>query len=69
MNHESAGALTMLWRALVQCIKLVGLAWVVMWLIWAIVGAFIAATIIVTMPAAVILRGWRWWTGRDERGA
>jgi hypothetical protein len=66
MDQESASALTLLWRAIIQCIKLVGLAWVVMWLVWALVACFIAATIVVTMPAAVILRGWKWWTGRGE---
>jgi hypothetical protein len=64
MDQESASALTLLWRALVQCIKIVGLAWVAMWFIWALVAVFIAATIVVTMPAAVILRGWKWWTNR-----
>jgi hypothetical protein len=62
MDQESASAITLLWRALVQCIKLVGLAWIAMWMIWALVAVFIAATIVVTMPAAVILRGWKWWT-------
>lgn len=64
MDHESASALTLLWRALVTTAKLVGLAYLVMWIVWAIVAAFIAATIVVTMPAAVILRGWKWWTNR-----
>lgn len=64
MDQESVSAASMLWRALITSAKLAGLAYVVMWLVWAIFCAFIAVTVIVTAPAALMIRGWKWWRNR-----
>lgn len=66
MDQESVSALALLWRALLTTAKLLGLAYVVMWVIWGFVAVLVivlaTAAIIVGILTAPIVGVWKWLT-------